>query len=89
MGITRRVFLKSGALAVVGTATVPSFLTRAVFASERLWKRADPKNTTVSCICSRRNLASGSTYSDMMRRIRPSGLFRNKGFSYARGALFS
>jgi uncharacterized protein (DUF1501 family) len=32
MPTTRRVFLKSGALAVVGTAAVPSFLTRAVFA---------------------------------------------------------
>src|SRR5262249_59366902 len=29
--LTRRAFLKSGALAVVGTAAVPSFLTRAAF----------------------------------------------------------
>jgi uncharacterized protein (DUF1501 family) len=29
MGITRRIFLRNGALAVVGTAAVPSFLTRA------------------------------------------------------------
>ena len=34
MAITRRVFLKGGAMAVVGTAVVPSFLTRAVYASE-------------------------------------------------------
>jgi uncharacterized protein (DUF1501 family) len=33
MAITRRVFLKQGALAVVGTAAVPSFLTRAAFAA--------------------------------------------------------
>ncbi len=32
--ITRRVFLKSGALAIVGTGVVPSFLTRAVFAAD-------------------------------------------------------
>jgi uncharacterized protein (DUF1501 family) len=30
---TRRVFLKSGALAIIGTGAVPSFLTRAVFAA--------------------------------------------------------
>src|SRR5713226_4491844 len=29
MGITRRILLRNGALAVVGTAAVPSFLTRA------------------------------------------------------------
>src|SRR3979411_1338522 len=29
MSITRRIFLRNGALAVVGTAAVPSFLTRA------------------------------------------------------------
>src|ERR1051326_3371823 len=34
MSITRRVFLKNGALAIVGTSIVPSFLTRAVYASE-------------------------------------------------------
>src|SRR6266851_677789 len=34
MAITRRVFLKNGALAVVGTTLVPSFLTRAVYAAE-------------------------------------------------------
>ncbi len=33
MPISRRVFLRSGALAVVGTAAIPSFLTRAVFAA--------------------------------------------------------
>src|SRR6202790_3810197 len=31
MGITRRIFLRNGALAVVGTAAVPSFLTRAAW----------------------------------------------------------
>jgi uncharacterized protein (DUF1501 family) len=30
---TRRIFLRNGALAVIGTATVPSFLTRAAFGS--------------------------------------------------------
>lgn len=34
MTITRRVFLKNGALAIVGTSIVPSFLTRAVYAAE-------------------------------------------------------
>jgi len=34
MAITRRVFLKGGAMAVVGTTVVPAFLERAVFASE-------------------------------------------------------
>src|SRR5450432_450711 len=34
MSITRRVFIKNGALAVVGTSIVPSFLTRAVYAAE-------------------------------------------------------
>ena len=34
MAITRRVFLKGGALAVVGTNVIPSFLTRAVYAAE-------------------------------------------------------
>jgi uncharacterized protein (DUF1501 family) len=32
MGITRRVFLRDGALAMVGTSAVPAFLTRSVFA---------------------------------------------------------
>jgi uncharacterized protein (DUF1501 family) len=36
---TRRAFLKSGALAVVGTAAVPSFLSRAVFAETTGGKR--------------------------------------------------
>ena len=31
MPITRRVFLRNSALAVVGTAAIPSFLTRAAF----------------------------------------------------------
>ena len=34
MSITRRVFLKSGALAVVGTTVVPAFLQRVAYASE-------------------------------------------------------
>ena len=34
MPLTRRVFLKHGALAMVGTSVVPSFLTRAVFADQ-------------------------------------------------------
>ena len=34
MGITRRVFFKSSAMAIVGTAAVPAFLTRAVLGSE-------------------------------------------------------
>src|SRR5919201_4159592 len=34
MPITRRVFLKSGALAVVGTAAVPSFLQRAAWGAQ-------------------------------------------------------
>ena len=34
MAITRRVFLKGGALAVVGTSAIPSFLTRAVYAAD-------------------------------------------------------
>jgi uncharacterized protein (DUF1501 family) len=35
MGITRRVFLKGGAMAVVGTTVVPAFLQRVAFASEK------------------------------------------------------
>ena len=31
MSITRRTFLKGGAMAVVGTAAIPSFLTRAAW----------------------------------------------------------
>jgi uncharacterized protein (DUF1501 family) len=34
MPITRRVFLRNGALAVVGTSVIPSFLTRAIYAAE-------------------------------------------------------
>src|SRR5579864_833535 len=34
MSITRRVFLRNGALAVVGTSVIPSFLTRAVYAAQ-------------------------------------------------------
>ena len=35
MSITRRIFLRNSALAVVGTAAVPSFLTRAAFGAAR------------------------------------------------------
>ena len=38
MSITRRVFLRNSALAVVGTAALPSFLTRAAFGAETLGK---------------------------------------------------
>jgi uncharacterized protein (DUF1501 family) len=38
MAVTRRVFLRGGAMAVVGTAVLPAFLTRAAFASESLAK---------------------------------------------------
>ena len=34
MAITRRVFMKGGAMAIVGTAAVPSFLTRAAWGAE-------------------------------------------------------
>src|SRR6187551_1935387 len=34
MTITRRAFMKGGAMAVVGTAALPSFLTRAAFGAE-------------------------------------------------------
>ncbi len=36
MSITRRVFLRNSAVAVVGTAAVPAFLTRAACAAESL-----------------------------------------------------
>src|SRR3984957_9164069 len=36
MSLTRRIFLKNGGLAVVGTAAIPAFLTRAVCAVESL-----------------------------------------------------
>src|SRR5437868_9707979 len=36
MPITRRVFMRSSALAVVGTAALPAFLTRAAFGAESL-----------------------------------------------------
>ncbi len=34
MAITRRIFLKGGAMAIIGSAAIPSFLTRAVYAAE-------------------------------------------------------
>src|SRR5438034_4797142 len=35
MAMTRRVFMKGGAMALVGTAAIPSFLTRAAFGIDR------------------------------------------------------
>jgi uncharacterized protein (DUF1501 family) len=46
MPITRRVFLRNGALAAVGTAALPSFLTRAVYASAQDL-RPSPKRLVV------------------------------------------
>ena len=34
MAFTRRIFLKGGAMAIIGSAAIPSFLTRAVYAAE-------------------------------------------------------
>ena len=39
MSITRRVFLRNGALALVGTAALPSFLTRVAYGAESLGSR--------------------------------------------------
>src|SRR5579863_10298935 len=36
MSVTRRVFLRNGGLAVIGTAAIPSFLTRAAYATQSL-----------------------------------------------------
>ena len=36
MSITRRIFLRNGSLAVIGTAAIPAFLTRAAYAGESL-----------------------------------------------------
>jgi uncharacterized protein (DUF1501 family) len=36
MSITRRVFLRNGSLAVIGTAAIPAFLARAAYAAESL-----------------------------------------------------
>ena len=36
MSVTRRVFIRNGAIAVVGTAAIPAFLTRAAYAAESL-----------------------------------------------------
>lgn len=47
MAITRRVFLKGGALAVVGTSVIPSFLTRAVYAAETSGAIAGKKRLVV------------------------------------------
>src|SRR6516165_11092590 len=45
MSITRRVFLRNSALAVVGTSAIPSFLTRAAFGSAETGSR--PKRLVV------------------------------------------
>src|SRR3954467_12469359 len=45
MPITRRVFVRNSALAVVGTAAVPSFLTRAAFGTDQSISR--PKRLVV------------------------------------------
>src|ERR1035441_3967381 len=45
--------------------------------------RAEPKNTTVSRMCSRRKCARGSRYSDRIRIARPSALSRKSSFLYA------
>src|SRR5579872_1104673 len=47
MSITRRVFLKNGALAVVGTAAIPSFLARAAYATEQTGYRRATKRLVV------------------------------------------
>jgi uncharacterized protein (DUF1501 family) len=39
MSITRRIFLRNGALAVIGTTAVPSFLTRAAYGAAELGSR--------------------------------------------------
>src|SRR3954469_19827802 len=36
MSITRRVFMRNGAMAVVGTAAIPAFLSRTVYAADSL-----------------------------------------------------
>src|SRR5437016_2346497 len=40
MAITRRIFLRNGALAVAGTAAIPSFLTRAAYGALESGNRA-------------------------------------------------
>lgn len=47
MAITRRVFLKGGALAIVGTSTIPSFLTRAVYAADTVGAGTGKKRLVV------------------------------------------
>lgn len=47
MAITRRVFLKGGALAIVGTSAIPSFLTRAVYAADTAGTGAGKKRLIV------------------------------------------
>src|SRR4051794_6540202 len=38
MSITRRIFMRNGAMAVVGTAAIPAFLSRAAFAADTATK---------------------------------------------------
>jgi hypothetical protein len=45
--------------------------------------RAEPKNTIVSFTRSSSKRDCGSTYSEMMRRMRASGLARKLSFLYA------
>jgi len=47
MAITRRVFLKGGALAIVGTSAIPGFLTRAVYAAEQAGAATGKKRLVV------------------------------------------
>src|SRR5947208_11503548 len=47
MAITRRVFLKGGAIAVVGTSVIPSLLTRAVYAADTAGATAGKKRLVV------------------------------------------
>lgn len=47
MAITRRVFLKGGALAIVGTTAIPSFLTRAVYAADTVGAGTGKKRLVV------------------------------------------
>src|SRR6266481_5985196 len=47
MSITRRAFMKGGAIAMVGTSVIPSFLTRAVFAQSLSAAAAGKKRIVV------------------------------------------
>ncbi len=47
MSVTRRIFVRNGALAVVGTSVIPSFLTRAAFAKSTSMMTAGKKRLVV------------------------------------------